>query len=152
MSQSQFKIHNECCNWALMFLSSSQTENMYHNQHPPLPPLIINKETNSASLYIHPKISLHWSLQWYIFKWKYIYIIFHSSLYCTVPFCPSIYAYIVVTLKESFESLESVACFVKKNVTWFLFYNIVSVSVVSALHVFHFCWPTTILRRILLKG
>lgn len=32
--------------------------------------------------------------------------IFHSSLYCTVPFCPSIYAYIIVTMRESVESLE----------------------------------------------
>lgn len=32
--------------------------------------------------------------------------IFHSRLYCTVPHCPSIYAYIIVTLRESIESLE----------------------------------------------
>lgn len=30
----------------------------------------------------------------------------HSRLYCTVPHCPSIYAYIIVTLRESIESLE----------------------------------------------
>lgn len=47
--------------------------------------------------------------------------IFHSSLYCTVPFCPSIYAYIIITLKESFESLECGLSFVKKNVTEFCF-------------------------------
>lgn len=42
---------------------------------------------------------------------------FHSSLYCTVPFCPSIYAYIIVTLRESVESLERECglCFVWKS-------------------------------------
>lgn len=57
--------------------------------------------------------------------------IFHSSLYCTVPFCPSIYAYIIVTLRESIESLER-ECglwFVwKKNVSWILF------CIISDLH------------------
>lgn len=53
--------------------------------------------------------------------------IFHSSLYCTVPFCPSIYAYIIFTLRESIESLERECgfCFVwKKNVPWILFCNV----------------------------
>lgn len=53
--------------------------------------------------------------------------IFHSSLYCTVPFCPSIYAYIIVTLRESIETLERECglCFMwKKNVSWILFCNI----------------------------
>lgn len=79
----------------------------YHNKPQLSPPLIIHKETNYTSLYIHPKICLHQSLQWYIFRWKYIYIICgFFTVVCTVPFCPSIYAYIIFTLRESFESLE----------------------------------------------
>lgn len=62
-----------------------------HNQ----PPVIATpwySQRNKLYQLIHPKISLHRSLQWYIFKMKiYLYNlwIFHSSLYCTVPFCPS---------------------------------------------------------------
>lgn len=50
--------------------------------------------------------------------------IFHSSLYCTVPFCPSIYAYIIVTLRESIRLRERVWLVWMKNVSWILFRNI----------------------------
>lgn len=127
------KSHNECCNWALMFLRSSQTENMCHNQ----PPVIATpwySQRNKLYQLIHPKISLHRSLQWYIFKWKYIYIICgFFTVVCTVLylFVHLCYAYITVTLRESIESLERERervcglCFAwKKSVAGILFCNI----------------------------
>lgn len=75
---------------------------------------------------------IHIQMKIYLYNLR----IFHSSLYCTVPFCPSIYAYIIFTLWESIESLERgsffflflfLFCFLfcgRKNVSWILFCNI----------------------------
>lgn len=129
----------------------------YHNKPQLSPPLIIHKETNYTSLYIHPKICLHQSLQWYIFRWKYIYIICgFFTVVCTVPFCPSIYAYIIFTLRESFESLEREcgSCFFWGRKMSLGFYSAISLvfSVASAVRVFQLCWPTTVWGLITLKG
>lgn len=105
---------------------------MYHNQ-PPVIAAPWYSQRNKLYQLIHPKISLHRSLQWYIFKWKYIYIICGfftvvcTALYLFVHLC---YAYIIVTLRESIESLEreSVCGFCvfvwKKSVSGILFCNI----------------------------
>lgn len=123
---------------------------MYHNQHPVIAAPWYSQRNKLYQL-IHPKISLHRSLQWYIFKWKYIYIICGfftvvcTALYLFVHLC---YAYIIVTLRESIESLEreSVAIvFLCGRKVSLGFCSVTSqiISVVSAVHVFHLRWPTT---------
>lgn len=75
--------------------------------------------------------------------------IFHSSLYCTVPFCPSMLClhnchlegvHRVTWERES----VCVACVSRGRKVSLGFCSVTSriISVVSAVHVFHLCWPT----------